>query len=58
METEDLAPDPFLASLCPYCGHEIVGTNRVCLVHLVADQDWAAANRAMCDLVHRGAAAE
>ena len=41
-------------SHCPYCGAEVIGRNRVCLAHLVADPDWAAANRAMCDFVHRG----
>jgi hypothetical protein len=30
----------------------------MCLIHLANDADWAAANRAMCDLVHRGAADE
>ena len=47
------AADP-IRSNCPYCGAEVVGRNRMCLVHLVADPDWAAANRAMCDFVHRG----
>jgi len=47
-----------IRSNCPYCGAEVVGRNRMCLVHLVADPDWAAANRAMCDLVHRGRAIE
>ena len=45
-------------SHCPYCGAEVIGRNRVCLAHLVADPDWAAANRAMCDFVHRGVTLE
>ena len=59
MHADDaLIPDEPIRSNCPYCGAEVVGRNRMCLVHLVADPDWAAANRAMCDLVHRGRAIE
>ncbi len=59
MHADDaLTPDEPVRSNCPYCGAEVVGRNRMCLVHLVADPDWAAANRAMCDLVHRGRAIE
>src|SRR5262249_2575970 len=59
MHADDaLTHDEPIRSNCPYCGAEVVGRNRMCLVHLVADPDWAAANRAMCDLVHRGRAIE
>ena len=58
MHEDTLTPDEPIRSNCPYCGAEVVGRNRMCLVHLVADPDWAAANRAMCDLLHRGRAIE
>lgn len=58
MHEDTLTPDEPIRSNCPYCGAEVVGRNRMCLVHLVADPDWASANRAMCDLVHRGRAIE
>jgi len=43
-------------SLCALCGHRTLGTEEICLFHFfrTADDDWAAANRIMCDFLHRG----
>jgi len=42
-------------SLCPYCGHPAFGPGPICLYHDTPDRnDWATANRIMCDFVHRG----
>jgi hypothetical protein len=45
--------DP-IRSHCAVCGAEIVGRGRICSVHILPDPEWAAANRAACDLIHRG----
>lgn len=49
---EILVAEPTLVRHCPYCGAEIIG-DRMCLVHLIVDDEWAAGNRAMCAFLHR-----
>jgi hypothetical protein len=39
---------------CPYCGSNVAGRGGLCFSHVNPDRDWAAANRAMCDFLHRG----
>ena len=42
-------------SRCAHCGFEMNGDFELCPHHhMTADGDWAAANRIMCDLLHRG----
>lgn len=42
-------------SLCPACGCSLVGTTRTyCAHHDYPDETWAAVNRVMCALLHRG----
>ena len=44
-------------SLCTYCGVQVSGPERLCTHHHdVSGDDWAAVNRLMCDLFHRGRA--
>jgi hypothetical protein len=40
-------------SLCIVCGQANPDRESFCSFHLTAEADWAAANRIMCDLVHR-----
>ena len=40
---------------CAYCGDALFGTSGVCSFHtLLHEDDWARANRIMCDFIHRG----
>ena len=43
-------------SLCALCGQPTLGAEGICLFHFfrAADDDWATANRLMCDFLHRG----
>jgi len=43
-------------SLCALCGHHTLGTEEICRFHFFRppDDDWAVANRLMCDFLHRG----
>jgi hypothetical protein len=42
-------------SLCSYCGQDTLRSDGLCLHHTVATaEDWARANRIMCDFLHRG----
>ena len=42
-------------SLCALCGQSTGGDYGICLYHVRPDHDnWAAANRRMCDFLHRG----
>jgi hypothetical protein len=42
-------------SRCAYCGQPTVGAGPICVGHDMPDRDdWATANRMMCDFVHRG----
>jgi len=42
-------------SWCASCGFALSGTAALCRHHAVVyDQDWAVANRIICDLIHRG----
>ena len=42
-------------SLCASCGLQLSGDAGLCPHHHIAiGDDWAVANRIMCDLVHRG----
>jgi hypothetical protein len=43
-------------SLCVFCGIRLAETAALCAHHHVgaSDEDWASANRMMCDLLHRG----
>ena len=42
---------------CAQCGLITPDDAEMCVHHVVADEpDWAAANRMMCDFVHRGVA--
>jgi hypothetical protein len=43
-------------SLCPYCGHSMLGSDQMCGYHSspTDGEDWATGNRIMCDFVHRG----
>ena len=37
------------------CGETLIGGSRLCPYHLTSHgDDWAMANRIMCDFVHRG----
>lgn len=49
-----LLPEDPLPPRCPYCGSNVAGRGGLCFSHINPDRDWAAANRAMCDLLHRG----
>jgi hypothetical protein len=41
-------------SLCPSCGLQLSGSPELCAHHHAAyDDGWAAANRIMCDFIHR-----
>jgi hypothetical protein len=40
-------------SFCVVCGHTNPDRASFCSFHITQDPDWAAANRIMCDLVHR-----
>lgn len=42
-------------SLCVVCGLNLMGDVALCVHHTcVYGRDWAEANRAMCDFLHRG----
>jgi hypothetical protein len=42
-------------SMCALCAQPTTGRNGVCAFHFHYDRDdWATANRTMCDFVHRG----
>ena len=42
-------------SWCASCGVALSGTAALCRHHAVVyGQDWAVANRIICDLIHRG----
>jgi hypothetical protein len=42
-------------SWCAFCGLALSGKAALCRHHAVAyGQDWAVANRIICDLIHRG----
>ena len=42
-------------SLCVLCAQPTLGPGECCAHHLASQtDDWAAANRAMCDFLHRG----
>ena len=42
-------------TLCMLCAQPTLGPGECCAYHLAAQtDDWAAANRAMCDFLHRG----
>lgn len=41
-------------SLCAICGTQLLGSELLCGAHLSSMSDWAADNRKMCDLIHRG----
>ena len=42
-------------SLCVLCGQPLLGRDDVCAYHLYGNgDDWATANRIMCDFLHRG----
>jgi hypothetical protein len=42
-------------SLCVLCAQPTVGRDDVCAYHLHSHgDDWATANRIMCDFLHRG----
>ena len=44
-------------TLCPQCGCRLAGDEALCgYHHHDVDRGWAAANRAICDLVRRGKA--
>jgi hypothetical protein len=43
-------------SLCAQCAFEMNGAFELCPHHCVREADWAATNRIMCDLLHRGRA--
>ncbi len=52
-EAPRIVAAPF--GVCAICGGLIAARTGVCAAHLaVADADWAARNRLMCDLLHRG----
>ena len=38
---------------CIVCGHGNPDRESFCSFHLTSEQDWATANRIMCDFVHR-----
>jgi hypothetical protein len=41
--------------VCAQCGNVTVGNAEICNEHLgYPNDDWAQANRMMCDFVHRG----
>lgn len=42
-------------SFCAYCGSQLSGSSELCPHHHCAyGEDWATANRIMCDFFHRG----
>jgi len=41
-------------SLCASCGLQLAGDATLCPHHHIANDDWAAANRIMCNGIHRG----
>jgi hypothetical protein len=42
-------------SLCVFCAQPTLGRDDVCAYHLHGHgDDWATANRIMCDFLHRG----
>lgn len=42
-------------SLCAQCGNDVPGAGDLCEFHTCAmPDDWATANRIMCDFLHRG----
>jgi len=42
-------------SLCVLCAQPTLGPGECCAYHIAGEtDDWAAANRVMCDFVHRG----
>jgi hypothetical protein len=41
-------------SLCSVCGIQLGGDASLCTHHDVPAHGWAAENRIMCDLLHRG----
>lgn len=50
----DCATGPQM-SLCVFCGQSLLGRDEVCAYHLYGNEDdWATANRVMCDFLHRG----
>lgn len=52
-EASRIVAAPF--GVCAICGGLIAARAGVCAAHLaVADTEWAARNRLMCDLLHRG----
>jgi hypothetical protein len=40
-------------SLCAVCGQQVAASTGLCGQHIAAEVGWAAANRIMCDFVHR-----
>lgn len=41
-------------TVCPVCGHFVIGQETMCGFHTTALRgDWATGNRIMCDFVHR-----
>ena len=40
-------------SLCVLCGGLTPDGSAICVYHCSTDEDWATANRIMCDFVHR-----
>lgn len=40
-------------SVCPSCGNSVYGEAEVCTWHHADTDDWAKANRIMCDFFHR-----
>jgi hypothetical protein len=40
-------------SLCVVCVQSSPGAGSLCPYHVSSEQDWAVANRIMCDFVHR-----
>ena len=40
-------------SLCIVCGQSNPDRESFCSFHITAEEDWATANRIMCDFVHR-----
>lgn len=41
-------------SLCTVCGMQLEGVANLCAHHELPVSGWAAQNRIMCDLLHRG----
>ncbi len=43
-------------SLCSVCAAQLWGDAPLCAHHDLSEEGWAAQNRIMCDLLHRGVA--